>query len=371
MTSSGKRHLEPLLEQADIRINGDRPWDVQVHDDRVWGRVMTQGTLGLGEAYMDGWWDSDAIDETVHRLLVADIKDKIPLDLGLAVSLLRGMFTNFQRSRAFEVGEKHYDIGNDLYEAMLDKRLTYSCGYWRNASTLDGAQEAKLDLICRKLGLDANTHVLDIGSGWGSFLNFAHDKYGIQGTGVSVSREQIDYSRKISQGKPLDFKLQDYNDLTGQFDAITSIGMFEHVGYKNYRNFMEKTRKLLKPDGLMMLHTIGGNNTVTHGDPWAEKYIFPNGMLPSVKRIGEAIEDLYIMEDWHNFSADYDRTLMAWHMNFEAAWPYLKEKYDDRFYRMWRYYLLMFAGTFRARKVQLWQIVLSPEGVPDGYVSIR
>jgi len=371
MSTRLKTHIQSLLTKSDIIIDGDRPWDIQVHDERLYSRVLTQGTLGLGESYMDGWWDAEQIDVAIHKLLVHDIKAHFPVDLSLYGSALKGVLLNLQRSRVSEVGEKHYDIGNDLYDAMLDKRMIYSCGYWKDAQTLDAAQEAKLDLICRKAGLKEGMRILDIGSGWGGFLKFAAERYGVSGVGITISKEQAAYANAHRDGLPIETRLMDYQSLDEKFDRIISIGMFEHVGYKNYRIYMEKVRSLLNPGGLFVLHTIGGNHTTTHGDPWSEKYIFPNGMLPSPKQMATAAEGLFVMEDWHNFGADYDRTLMEWHKNFEAAWPEFKHRYDERFYRMWRYYLLSFAGTFRARKIQLWQLVLSPEGIEGGYRSPR
>ena len=278
-------------------------------------------------------------------------------------SVARARLLNLQRLHVTEVGEKHYDIGNDLYAAMLDSRMIYSCGYWRDADNLEAAQEAKLDLICRKLDLRPGMHILDIGSGWGGFLQFAAERYGVSGLGVTVSKEQAALANERSKGLPVETRLLDYQALDGQFDRIISIGMFEHVGYKNYRPYFEKAASLLKPDGLFLLHSIGGHTSTSHGDPWSEKYIFPNGMLPSVAQVGKASEGLFVMEDWHNFGADYDRTLMEWHKRFEAAWPSLKgDRYDERFYRMWRYYLSASAAAFRARVTDVWQVLLSPIG---------
>jgi cyclopropane-fatty-acyl-phospholipid synthase len=373
MAKGAEGFIARLLDKADIKIGGSRPWDIEIHDRRLFNRVLTMGSLGLGEAYMDGWWDSEQIDVAIYQILVANLRQAIPFDISLVVSYLRGTLTNLQRWRAFEVGEKHYDIGNDLYRRMLDKRMIYSCGYWKNAASLDEAQEHKLDLICRKIGLKDGMRVLDIGSGWGGFLQFAAQRYGINGVGVTISREQAAFARERAgaENLPLDFRLMDYLDLDGQFDRIVSIGMFEHVGYKNYRTYFSKARDLLVDDGLFLLHTIGGTLTQKHGDPWSEKYIFPNGMLPSIKQLGTALEGLFVMEDWHNFGADYDKTLLAWHDNFVAAWPELAASYDERFYRMWRYYLLTFAAVFRARFCHLWQVVLSKDGMPGGYQSIR
>lgn len=371
MNRTAKSFYTGLLEKAGIEVGGSRPWDVTVHDERLWGRLLAYGTLGFGESYMDGWWDAEALDQTIYKLLDFDIYSYLKPDLGLAVSYLRGRLLNLQRTRVSEVGERHYDIGNDLYEAMLDKRLIYSCGYWDGVDDLDAAQEQKLDLICRKVGLEPGMKVLDIGSGWGGFLRFAAERYGIEGVGVTISREQAAYAEAHRDGLPVETRLMDYMALEGQFDRVISIGMFEHVGYKNYRAYYEKARSLLKPEGLFLLHSIGSNVSETHGDPWAEKYIFPNGMLPSMKQMAGAAEGLFVMEDWHNFGVNYDRTLLAWWENFDAAWPKLQDRYGDRFYRMWRFYLLSSAALFRARSIQLWQVVYSPRGVPGGYRSIR
>ena len=290
---------------------------------------------------------------------------------------LRARLTNLQsRRRSFEVGERHYNLGNDLYSAMLGRRLVYSCGYWRGRNgapleDLDAAQEAKLDLVCRKLGLQPGMRVLDIGCGWGEALKFAAERYGISGVGVTVSREQAAYARELCQGLPIEIRLQDYRELDERFDRSFSLGMFEHVGVKNYRTYFEVARRCLGDDGLFLLHTIGTNRSVHHTDPWIGKYIFPNSMLPSAAQITQASEGLFVLEDWHNFGADYDRTLQAWRANVERAWPALDARYDERFRRMWRFYLAGSMATFRARHSQLWQLVLSPKGVPGGYVAPR
>jgi cyclopropane-fatty-acyl-phospholipid synthase len=296
--------------------------------------------------------------------------------LSLFANIARNKLFNLQsRSRAWQVGEQHYDTGNDLFERMLDRRLTYSCGYWSgtpSANGLDEAQEAKLDLVCRKLGLTAGERVLDIGCGWGSFALFAAERYGARVVGVTVSEEQAAYARAHAGNWPVEFRVQDYRDIAdGPYDHVISIGMFEHVGHKNYRTYMRLVRKVLKEEGLFLLHTIGWRETGSVPDPWINKYIFPNGILPSAELIASAANGIFVLEDWHNFGADYERTLLAWDANFDAHWPALREKYGDRFYRMWKYYLLSCAGSFRARTAQLWQLVLSPHGVPGDYRSVR
>lgn len=373
MPHHAQQLIQSLLNSADIKVNGSNPWDIQVHDERLYRLVLAQGSLGLGEAYMDGWWDCEQIDEMLTRVFRADLEKQVARNWRLLLRLAPAYIFNFQsRARAFQIGQAHYDIGNDLYSAMLDQRLTYTCGYWKDAKTLDAAQESKLDLTCRKIGLKRGDRVLDIGCGWGSFLKFAAERYGAQGIGITVSRAQVELGSKMCKGLPIEIRLQDYREVKdGPYDHIISLGMFEHVGYKNYRAYMEAARRLLKPDGLFLLHTIGGNRSVKRTDPWIEKYIFPNSMLPSIAQIGRAIERQFVMEDWHNFSADYDKTLMFWYQNFENAWPTLRANYSARFRRMWRFYLLTSAAGFRARKNQLWQIILAPFGAPGGYQSLR
>jgi cyclopropane-fatty-acyl-phospholipid synthase len=369
---SDKEIVKSLLEKAGVKINGNRDFDITVYDDRAYGRILRHGTLGVGESYMDGWWDCKSLDQLFYKIFQADLDGKFRSDWDLFVKVIASYVLNTgKKSTAFKIGEKHYDIGNDLYAAMLDKRMTYTCGYWKNAKNLDQAQEAKLDLVCRKINLQKGQKVLDIGSGWGSFIGYAAEKYGVNALGITVSKEQTQLANERYKNLPAKTVLSDYRDVGGQFDKIVSLGMFEHVGRKNYRTFMKTVHGLLKDDGLFLLHTIGGNGSGSGIDPWINKYIFPGGMIPSVSQIGKSIENLFVMEDWHNFGAGYDKTLMAWHKNFNKNWDKIKSNYDERFHRMWNYYLLICAASFRARRNQLWQIVLSKQGVPGGYNPIR
>jgi len=367
-----EKKAQEILSLADININGDRPWDLQIHNPDFYKRVLAQGSLGLGESYMDGWWDVKQLDQFFDYLLRAEIDRKAVTKKQLLVPYLKATFSNLQnKQKAKVVGEKHYDIGNDLYEAMLDKRMVYTCGYWKDAKNLDEAQEAKLDLVCRKLNLQEGQKILDIGCGWGSFAKYAAEKYKVSVVGITISKEQVGIARERCKGLPVEIRLQDYREVTEKFDHVVSLGMFEHVGYKNYQTYMKKAHQCLNDGGLFLLHSIGGNKSVKMTDRWLDKYIFPNSMLPSIKQIGESIENLFVMEDWHNFGVDYDKTLIAWYENFNKNWLKLKRNYSERFYRMWKYYLLSCAGTFRSRRNQLWQIVLSKNGVFDGYQSVR
>jgi cyclopropane-fatty-acyl-phospholipid synthase len=359
--------IENLLSLADVDLNGHRPWDIHVHNDRFYPTVMRSGSLGLGESYMNGWWDSDQLDEMICRLLKAELDTKVN-SLQDIMNYLVALLINLQSpERSYQVGRKHYDIGNDLYEHMLDRRMIYSCAFWKNATTLDEAQEAKLDMVCRKLKLKPGMRVLDIGCGWVGMAQFAAKNYGVTVLGVTLSKEQVSMARERCQGVPVEIRLQDYRSIDDTFDRVLSLGMFEHVGYKNYRTFMKSVRNLLREEGLFLLHTIGSNVSRKTTDCWIHKYIFPNSLLPSAKQITRSSEGLFVLEDWHNFGADYDKTLMHWFENFQNSWHFLKKKYDEQFFRMWKYYLLSCAGSFRARSNQLWQIVLSPRGIPGGY----
>ena len=362
-----KARAEDLLKHADIHINGNAPTDLKVHDERLYSRVFAHGSLGLGESYMDGWWDADDLPGFFTRILGSHLDEQLKT-LDTLLAHLKAKYLNLQRGQhAFEIGKAHYDTGNDLFAKMLGKRLIYSCGYWAQADNLDDSQEAKLDLICRKLRLQPGQKILDIGCGWGEALKFAAERYGVSGVGVTVSEEQARFARELCKGLPIEVRLQDYHELDETFDAVYSIGMFEHVGGKNYRTYFEVVRRCLKEDGLSVLHCCGSNATPSQPDPWIEKYIFPNSMIPAASQVTAALENLFVVEDWHNFGADYDRTLMAWLANFDAAWPELSKNYDERFRRMWRFYLACSAAVFRSRRDQLWQITLSPNGVPGGY----
>jgi len=368
-----KQTARQILALADVKINDSKPWDIQVHDERLYQRVLSQGSLGLDESYMDGWWDAKNPDQFFHKVLSANLQDKIKVWSAIRIGLVAVLLNLQRKTRAFNIGKAHYDIGNNLYCRMLDTGMNYSCGYWKNAKTLDQAQENKLELICKKLGLKKGMKVLDIGCGWGGFAKYAAENYKVEVVGVTVSKEQVKFAREMCKGLPVQIKLEDYRNVKGNFDRIVSVGMIEHVGYKNYRTYMKIAHKCLKDDGLFMLHTIASNTSSVIGDPWMHKYIFPDGMLPSPFQITKAIEGLFIIEDWHNFGADYDKTLMAWYNNFTKDWSNIKQnpKYDERFFRMWEYYLLSCAGGFRARHNQLWQIVLAKKGIPGGHESLR
>lgn len=361
-----------LLQSAGITINGPNPWDMQIHDDSIYSRLIQQGSLALGETYMNSQWDCERLDEFIYRILRARLYTKIKINKSELFRLALHRLFNFQtKSKSLEVGRKHYDIGNDLYQAMLDPTMTYSCAYWKDATDLTQAQQNKMDLICRKLQLRSGMRLLDIGCGWGGLAYYAAKHYGVNVVGVTISEQQRQLAVERCQGLPIEIRFQDYRDLTETFDRVVSVGMFEHVGNKNYAEYMKTVYRCLRDDGIFLLHTIGNHFNKASTDPWIEKYIFPNGVLPSMKQIVAVTEPYFVMEDWHNFGADYDKTLLAWYHNFVNNWPKIQHNFDQRFYRMWCYYLLSCAGAFRARDIQLWQIVYTKHGMISGYQSVR
>ncbi len=371
-TNKFENTLRQILAMAKIEVNGSNPWDIQVHNKKFYRRVLSEVELGLGESYMDGWWDCEKLDDLGFRIIRANLDEKVKRKYSILFSLFLARVFNLQSiKRAFIVGEKHYDLGNDLFRNMLDKRMNYSCAYWKDAESLDEAQENKLELICRKLNLKPGMRVLDIGCGWGAFGKYAAEKYDVSVVGITVSKEQIALGKELCKGLPVEFRLQDYRDLNERFDCIVSVGMIEHVGYKNYRKYFEVAYRCLDDGALFLLHTIGEVQSRKSIDPWTQKYIFPNSMLPSITQLGKAIEKLFVIEDLHSFGTDYDKTLLAWYNNFNSNWDKIKDNYGERFYRMWKYFLVPSAGSFRGRRNQLWQIVLSKNGIIGDYKSIR
>ena len=363
---SFREKLETLLSMADIKIDGKQPWDMHVNDNRLYARVLREKNLGLGEAYMEGWWDCRQLDEFICRILKARLDEKIKGSFKYLLVFLPGILFNLQsKRRSHCIARRHYDLDNELFMSFLDPYNQYSCGHFNATVDLHQAQQNKLDLICRKINIASDDHVLDIGCGWGGFAKYATEHYGCTVTAVNISQEQLRYARDRCKNLPIKFLDCDYRKIRGTFDKIVSVGMFEHVGPKNYKTFMQTVHRCLKDNGIFLLQTIGGNESQTSCNPWITKYIFPNSVLPSMAQITRSIEGLFVVEDWHNLGPHYDKTLMVWNQNFQKAWPKLKYRYDETFKRMWDYYLLSSAGAFRARYVQLWQIVLTKYGTPQ------
>lgn len=357
--------VRELFAGAGVTVGGSNPWDPQVHDERLYARVLRDGTLGVGEAYVEGWWDCPALDQMIDRILRARLDMVVRESWVLLSQAIRARLFNLQTARPFEVGERHYDIGNDLYRPMLGKSMMYTCAYFKDADTLDAAQEAKLDLVCRKIGLAKGMRVLDLGCGWGGFASFAAERYGVSVVGYTVSREQVAWVKEHHAALPIEIRLDDYRNATGTYDAVVSIGLLEHVGPKNHRGYMELCARRVAPGGIIFMHTIGGNQVRAQIDPWFHKYIFPNAVIPTLGQLTTAMEKILVAEDVQNIGPHYDRTLMSWWENFDTAWPDLRARYGDTFYRQWKFYLLSSAAAFRARYLNLYQIVATVTGAPQ------
>lgn len=364
--TSYQKTIERMMQAANIQVGPGL--DIEIKNSQFYKKVLAEGSLGLGESYMDGWWESAHIDVLFYKLLKANF-DKLKT-WNLALSFLKAKIFNLQTKHgAKKVAKEHYNLSTNLFFSFLDPYNQYTCGYFKETQDLNIAQEKKLDLICRKLNLRPTDKVLDIGCGWGGFAKYASEHYGCHVTGVTISTEQAEFAKHFTNGLPVEIQVRDYRDLTGTYDKVLVCGMIEHVGYKNYKNLFKIVNQYLTDDGIFLLHTIGNNTSITVGDPWLSKYIFPGGMLPSLKQLTDAFEDLFILEDLQNFGVYYDRTLLAWFKNFEQNWPTIKADFDERFYRMWKYYLLQCAAIFRSRKAQLWQIVLTKNGLPKGFFT--
>ncbi len=374
-----ERRVRDTLAGAGIHVDGTRSFDMQVNDRRAFRHILLGRSLGLGEAYMDGWWDCHDLVQFFVRLFETYPGIRFGGVRGAILRAAMGVANLQSVPLARRVAERHYDLGNDFYEAMLGPTMAYTCAYWRGQTTLDGAQANKFWLICRKLGLGLGeeTRILDLGCGWGGFAQFAAKHCGADVTAVNISKEQLAYARERSQGLPIDYVDSDWRyvdtlrDTRGPFDHAVSVGMLEHVGPRNFPAFFAAVKSVLKPGGIFLLHSIIGRGLV---DPWMEKYIFPGGVAPSVEQVLSAARGHFAVEDVHNFAPDYARTLRAWRSNFARAWPRFERTgiYDARFYRMWEYYLSVCEAAFTARqRTQLYQFVLSTGRKPGTYRPIR
>jgi cyclopropane-fatty-acyl-phospholipid synthase len=355
--------LSGLLALADIQVNGTRPWDIVVHDERFFSRVLANGTLGFGESYMDAWWDCEALDEMSCRAIRARLDRRFAFRLPNLWTFVTALLINQQTlRRSKKVGRVHYDLSNDFFEAMLDPNMQYSCALFDEDDDLALAQLRKLEWICQRLRLRPGLRLLDVGCGWGGLARYAARNYGCQVVGITISREQFDYAQRWCSGLDIEIQLRDYREtISGRFDRIVSVGMIEHVGRKNYRTYFRKADRLLQDDGFFLCQGIGANSSRVGGDPWIERYIFPNSMLPSAAQLIRAAEGLFILEDLKNIGPNYDRTLLAWQENFRYNWPRFADRYGERFRRMWRFYLLTCAGAFRARSLQMFSLLFSKE----------
>lgn len=355
--------VEQLFRVADIQIDGTRPWDIHVHDERFFARVLASGTLGFGEAYMDGWWDCGALDEMCCRAIRARLEERFAFGLRNLFAFAISLLSNRQsRRRARRVGETHYDLGNDFFQAMLDPWMQYSCAIFAEGDDLAAAQGRKLEMICRRLQLQPGLRLLDIGCGWGGLAKYAAENYGCSVIGLTISAEQQRFAQRWCRDLDVQILLRDYREIKGTFDRAVSVGMVEHVGSRNYRTYLRAIANSLGNEGRFLCQGICNPISGWQLDPWMRRYIFPNSILPSLARLTKAAEGLFLIEDVRNIGPHYDSTLIAWENNFRQAWPRFAERYDERFRRMWRFYLLSCAGAFRARGLQVYSILFTTGG---------
>ena len=361
-----RHRFEALFDIADIRVGGDRPWDIHVSNSEFFARCFANPSLGLGESWMEGWWECERLDEMFLRAGRANLQKHMKIS-DAALLLLAKMFFRPSKDDSSQYGRDHYELGTELFRRMLGERMAYSCGYWKDASNLDEAQENKLDLIAAKLGFEPGQRVLDIGCGWGGMLRYFAEKYGINGVGVTISEDQYIQGNELCADLPVEIRLLDFKDLEDKFDRIYSVEMIGHLHPKKYRGFMEQIKRSLGPGGLFLLQTMGCDRSDIKTDPWIEKYIFPDSHLPTASRIAKASEGHLVLEDWHCFSQDYDRTFSAWNSNLIAARDEIGADQDQRVFRVWEYYLCACASGFRAGVNRLWQIVYSSADNPGHY----
>jgi len=363
-TTRAGQLVSTIFEQADIEINGTRPCDIKVRDDRFFDRVLKDGTLGFGESYMLGWWDCDDLEELCTRAIRGGIENKIKPSLRALIEVAFSIVLNLQnKSRARVVAKKHYDLGNDFFGAMLDPAMQYSCAYFNGTTDLATAQQLKMELICKKLALQPGMRLLDIGCGWGGLAKYAAENHGCEVVGVTISEEQKKYADAHCGNLPVEIRLQDYREVDGDFDAIASVGMLEHVGPKNYRRYMQTARRCLKPGGLFLCHTITGNETGKTCDRFISRYIFANSAIPAPAQVLQAAEGLFVNEDMHNLGPYYVPTLRAWEAGFMRSREEFRQRYGNEFVRMWRLYLLSSSAAFRARSLQVFQFLFSADGI--------
>ncbi|MFO6296648.1 cyclopropane fatty acyl phospholipid synthase [Rahnella selenatireducens] len=349
-----------LLHKADIQIEGTRPWDIRIRHPGFFKRIMLQGLLGLGESYMDGWWECDRLDIFIYKFLAHKLDEAVPGNFrDILLVLSENIFNRKSDDCHGSVFVNEYDIGYDVFTHMLDPYMQYSCGYWRKGATLAEAQEAKLKMICEKLQLAPGMRVLDIGCGWGGTAEYSARHYDVYVEGTTNSTEEQKIAQSRCQGLDITIMLEDYQDLLDdKFDRIIALGALEYLELKNYQNFFKALARCLKPDGLFLLHSTGSTELVSHVGPWLNKYIFPKGCLPSGQQLVQSIEPYFRIEDWDNLGTDYDKTLMSWFEKINESWPSLSMNYSPGFRHMLEYYLCSSAGFFRAGKIQLRQLLL-------------
>ncbi|MCM2304160.1 MAG: cyclopropane fatty acyl phospholipid synthase [Elusimicrobia bacterium] len=364
MTSEqAESDMRALLSRAGIAVGGGRPWDIRVADPEFYRRALTGGGPALGESYADGWWEADRLDEVFHRLFRAGLHERLAPGPWPGLRALAGRFRDFRASlRSHGSAGARSGPGGDVFQAMLGARMSFTCAYWKGARNLDEAVEGGMELVCRKLELKRGMSVLDLGCGWGAFARYAAERHGVSVTGVDIDAERVKLGRELCKGLPVALRVQDHKEVRGRFDRVVSIGLMENVALGDYRASMAAAAQCLKADGIALIHAVGRNDGALRVDPWLDRSLFPDGAAPTLARLAGAMEGHFVAEDVHNLGPHYDPTLLAWHDNLARRWPELRGRYGDRAYRTLKVSLLCAAGGFRARRSQLFQIVMTRPG---------
>lgn len=330
----------------------------------AWNRFLKEGLFGLGEEYIKGNWQVERLDELIVHLIENYAHTQSKWNIRILAYLAHSVLFNPQSGRgAFVVGERHYDLGNDLYRAMLDSSMSYTCGVWRGGQSLEDAQRMKLRTICEKLELSPGMRVLDIGCGWGNFAELAAQEYGARVVGLTISKEQAQFARERCKDLPVEIRLQDYREFSEPVDRVVSIEMIEAVGRKNLGRFYDTITRSLAPGGLFVLQAISAESFNSRSNVfldqyvlWLLRHIFPNGYLPRPSDLVGPLTKGFSVEHQESFGHDYARTLLAWKENFDRNWPSLKAKYGERFWRIWQYYLQGCRAFFLTGRCNVYQL---------------
>jgi cyclopropane-fatty-acyl-phospholipid synthase len=370
LSKAGNPNISLRLWTGDeISTPGSRPVGcLELRSGRALLELLRSPSMGLGECYRKGLLEVHGdILVVSNEMMAALVKKQAGRYYGPKIrSLLHAVKVNSKNKSRHNVNH-HYDLGNDFYKLWLDERMVYTCAYFEKpTATLDEAQVAKLEHVCRKLNLRPGQTVIDAGCGWGALAIHMAEHHGVRVIAYNLSSEQIDYARQQAAAKQLggrvNFLQEDYRDINTCCDAFVSIGMLEHVGLANYGHLGTLVHRCLKPGGFGLIHSIGRSHAAK-ADPWITKYIFPGGHMPSLSEMMRVFEPhRFSILDIENLRPHYARTCAIWLENFEAQAGHIAEIYGEEFVRMWRLYLAGSSAGFQSGTLQLFQILFAPKG---------
>jgi cyclopropane-fatty-acyl-phospholipid synthase len=367
-----EKGLKLLLAGADIEVGRSPSAEIIVHDDSFYRDVLTTGSLGLGDSYIDGKWDCEKIDELIYKILTLGIHQKLAPVYNIAGEIKRRALNLQSRERAKQVIEEHYDLPSEFYASFLDPYFQYTCARFEGTADLDKAQEIKMGNICKKLGLKAGDKVMDIGGGWGGLAHFMASNCGVEPTVVTLSKTQAEHIKR-TRGDEIKVQLCDYRDipdeLNGRFDAVTAVGILEHIGHQNYADFMGAVDRVLKPSGKLLIHTLYTPQSRPVSNAWLHKHIFPNGELAPREMIEENLSSDFEPADGPNgeksteepafedITPNYFPTLHTWKDRLTESQKAGKINLSEREFRKWIYYFMSCAGAIKAGHMRVGQFL--------------